>query len=128
MKKKKQGDVDDISTWTKHEPWLCESCTANCCSLPVEVKIPDLIRMGLLAKVEARRPIEMIAERLKHEGVIENLFVRERIFILARSGGDVCQYLDPEGRQCRIYANRPDTCREYPHVSARPGFCAYRRK
>ena len=128
MRTDKQGDVDEISTWTKYEPWLCETCRANCCSMPVEVKIPDLIRMGVLTKNEAKAPIETIATRLKQGGLIEHLYVKERIFILTRSASNDCLYLDPERRTCRIYTKRPDTCREYPHVGARPGFCAYRQK
>jgi Fe-S-cluster containining protein len=125
---KRQGDVDDISTWRKFEPWLCESCRANCCRLPIEVTIPDLVRMEIVSKTEAKTPIEKIGDRLKQGGLIEHLYVRERIFILAQTAGNVCRYLDPDSRTCRIYAKRPDTCREYPEIGPRPGFCAYERK
>ena len=124
----KRGDVDDIATWTWHEPWLCETCRANCCRLPVEASIADLIRMGVITAIEAKAPIETIGLKLKRAGVIEHLFVKERIFILARSASNECRYLDPAHRTCRIYALRPDTCREYPRISARPNFCAYQRK
>jgi Fe-S-cluster containining protein len=124
----KRVDVDKISTWTKHEPWLCETCRANCCSMPVEVEIADLIRMGVITKIEARAPIESLATRLKQDGVIEHLYVKERIFILARSASSDCLYLDPSRRTCLIYTKRPDTCREHPRIGARPGFCPYQQK
>jgi len=96
--------------------------------MPVEVTLQDLVRMGALTKTEARAPIEKLAARLKQAGVIEHLYVRERIFILARAAGSGCRYLDPASRRCRIYAKRPDTCRDHPRISPRPGFCAYEQK
>jgi Fe-S-cluster containining protein len=124
----RQGDADDIATWTKYEPWLCETCRANCCRLPVEVTTGELVRMGIVTKTEARVPIEALGERLKQDGVIEHLYVRERIFILAQAAGGDCRYLDPTTRRCRIYANRPETCRVHPQIGPRPGFCAYQQK
>jgi Fe-S-cluster containining protein len=124
----RQGDVDRISTWTKHEPWLCETCRANCCSMPIEATLPDLVRMEIVTRAEAEGPIEKTGERLKRDGVIEHLYVRERIFILARTAGGVCRHFDPEGRTCRIYSLRPDTCREFPEIGPRPNFCPYEPK
>jgi Fe-S-cluster containining protein len=124
----RRGDVDDISTWTKYEPWLCETCRANCCSLPIEATIPDLIRMGVVTESEAKVPIETLETRLKQEGVIEHLYAKERIFILAQVDDKKCPHLDPTSRECRIYAKRPDACRDYPRIGPRPGFCAYEHK
>jgi hypothetical protein len=59
-KKQRRVDVDEISTWTKHTQGLCLKCRANCCTMPVEVKIPDLIRMGIIAEFEADEPIKKL--------------------------------------------------------------------
>ena len=63
--RRRQGDVDEISTWTKHTQRLCSKCRANCCTMPVEVKIPDLVRMGVITEFEANEPIKKIAKKLK---------------------------------------------------------------
>jgi Fe-S-cluster containining protein len=102
--KNRRVDVDEISTWTKHKQRLCSKCRANCCTMPVEVKIPDLVRMGVITEFEANEPIKKLAKKLK------------------------CLYLDPTSRKCKIYKNRPDTCRDHPRIGSRPGFCAYEPK
>ena len=38
-------DVDRTETWTRYRPGLCDSCAANCCTMPVEVKLADLVRL-----------------------------------------------------------------------------------
>jgi len=133
MKKSKshnhqQGDVDEISTWTKYKQGLCSTCRANCCTMPVEVKLPDLVRMGVITRFEAAEPIKKILKKLKKEGIVERLYFKERIFTLVRLASNDCIYLDPDSRKCKIYEKRPDTCRNHPDIGSRPGFCAYRHK
>jgi hypothetical protein len=60
--KNRRVDVDEISTWTKHKQRLCSKCRANCCTMPVEVKIPDLVRMGVITEFEANEPIKKLAK------------------------------------------------------------------
>jgi Fe-S-cluster containining protein len=126
--KNRRGDVDEISTWTKHKQRLCSKCRANCCTMPVEVKIPDLVRMGVITEFEANEPIKKLAKKLKKDGVIEHLYFKEQIFMLVRFANNDCLYLDPTSRKCKIYKNRPDTCRDHPRIGSRPGFCAYEPK
>lgn len=128
MKKNKRVDVDEISTWTKHRQRLCSTCRANCCTMPVEVKIPDLVRMDAITAFEADEPIKKIAKRLKKDGVIEHLYFKEQIFMLVRFANKDCRYLHPSSRKCTIYNKRPDTCRNHPRIGPRPGFCAYEHK
>jgi len=92
------------------------------------VKIPDLVRMGVITEFEANEPIKKIAKKLKKDGVIERLYFKEQIFMLARFANRDCLYLDPTSRKCKIYENRPDTCRDHPRIGSRPGFCAYELK
>jgi len=96
--------------------------------MPVEVKIPDLIRMGVITEFEVNEPIKQIAKKLKKGGVIEHLYFKEQVFILVRLANRDCLYLDPLRRTCKIYKNRPDTCRDHPRIGSRPGYCAYEPK
>ena len=121
-------DIDDLSTWTKYHKRLCKTCRANCCTMPVEVKLKDLVQMELITRFEAGEPIKKIAARLKKEGIIDHFYFKERLFTLMRFANGDCLYLDPDTRQCRIYEKRPDTCRRHPHVGPRPGFCAYEKR
>jgi len=125
---KRRVDVDEISTWTKHKQRLCATCSANCCTMPVEVKIPDLIRMGVVTEFEADEPIKKLAKKLKKDGVIGHLYFKEQIFMLVRLANTDCLYLDPRRRTCNIYNKRPRTCRNFPRIGPRPGFCPYEQK
>jgi len=84
--------------------------------------------MGLITEFETIEPVKKLAKKLKKDGVIEHLYFKERIFILARFANKDCLYLDPISRKCKIYKNRPDTCRNHPRIGSRPGFCAYQQK
>ena len=99
----RRGNVDEISTWTKHKQRLCLKCRANCCTMPVEVKIPDLVRMGVIKGIEADEPIKKLAKKLKKNGVIEHLYFKEQIFMLVRFANNDCLYLDPTSRKYKIY-------------------------
>jgi Fe-S-cluster containining protein len=121
-------DIHRPETWIKYKESLCASCSARCCSLPVEVKIADLIRMELIDAFEAQEPAKEIAKKLKKARVIEHFNGRTEIFTLTRLANNDCIYLDGVTRRCTIYAKRPDTCRNHPRVGPRPGFCAYSKK
>ena len=96
--------------------------------MPIEVKIPDLVRMGVITEFEADEPIKKLAKKLKKDEVIEHLYFKEQIFMLIRFANNDCLYLDPASRKCKIYKKRPDTCRNHPRIGPRPGFCAYEQK
>ena len=96
--------------------------------MPVEVKIPDLVRMGLIVEFEADEPIKKLARRLKKEGVIEHFNHKNQIFTFVRFANNDCLYLGPSSRRCTIYNRRPDTCRNHPIIGPRPGYCPYGQK
>jgi len=96
--------------------------------MPVEVKIPDLVRMGVITEFEANAPIKRLAKRLKKDGVIEHFYFKKQVFVLVRFANNDCLYLDPISRKCKIYKNRPDICRNHPRIGPRPGFCPYEPK
>ena len=121
-------DVNDLSTWTKHKQQLCSECRANCCTMPVEVKVADLVRMGAITAFEAEEPLKSLAKKLKKEGVVEHFNFKNQIFTLVRFANNDCLYLDPISRRCVIYEKRPDTCRNHPLIGPRPGYCPYEKK
>lgn len=120
--------IESTASWIKYTKKLCDSCVGSCCSLPVEVKSPDLIRMGVMDEFELDENPKKIAKRLKKEGVIEHFYAKKGLFTLSRMASGDCVYLDQSSRRCTIYQDRPDTCRNHPKVGPRPGFCAYNEK
>lgn len=121
-------DIERTETWIKYKDSLCDSCIANCCTLPVEVRIADLVRMELIDEFEAEEAPKDIAKKLKKAGVVEHFNFKHGIFTLTRLANGDCLYLDKNSRRCTIYLKRPDTCRNHPRIGPRPGFCAYSEK
>jgi Fe-S-cluster containining protein len=119
-------DVDRTDTWTRYKSGMCDTCAANCCTMPVEVKMPDLIQLGWVAPFEAESADpKQIAKRLSKAGLIDHFNFKNSIFTLAqRSNGD-CLMLDAKTRNCTVYDQRPSTCRKHPQVGPKPGFCPY---
>ncbi|MGB0206218.1 MAG: YkgJ family cysteine cluster protein [Neptuniibacter sp.] len=122
------ANVDDLSTWVKYKSSLCQQCQGTCCSLPVEVRFTDLVRMGLADAFEAEEPAKRLAKRLMKEGVVGHFNHKTEVFTLSRYSNDDCIYLNQKTRLCDIYANRPDTCRNHPKIGPKPGFCAFKPK
>ncbi len=119
-------NVDNCETWTRYRNGLCNSCAANCCTMPVEVKPPDLVRLGLVDpfEVEHEAP-KQIAKRLQKMGAIEHFNFKNSIFTLSRRANGDCVNLDAQTRRCTVYEKRPNTCRLHPQVGPRPGYCPY---
>lgn len=120
--------VESPATWIKYRKGLCSDCRAVCCSLPVEVRIEDLVRMELIDAFEADEPAKQLAKRLKKSGLIDHFNFKHEIFTLARRANDDCIFLDATSRRCTIYTKRPATCRNHPQIGPRPGFCAYQQQ
>lgn len=118
-------DLDRLESWVRYRPRLCGGCRASCCTLAVEVRIGDLVRMGVVDPFEAEEPAKSIAKRLAKAGIIDHFNHKNGLFTLARRANGDCVYLDPAARRCTIYTVRPDTCRNHPQVGPRPGFCAF---
>lgn len=119
-------DVDRPESWTRYKAGMCDTCAANCCTMPVEVKMPDLIRLNLVSTFEAEHEEpKQIAKRLSKAGLIDHFNFKNSIYTLARRSSGDCHFLDAKGRHCTVYANRPTTCRTHPQVGPKPGFCPY---
>lgn len=118
------ADLDRVETWVRYRNGLCRDCRASCCTMPTEVRMGDLLRLGLVDAFEAEEP-RSVARRLTKEGIVERYNAKSGLFTLARLSNNDCVFLDRLTRRCTVYDRRPDTCREHPRVGPRPGFCAY---
>ena len=119
-------DVDNCDTWTRYKSGLCNTCAANCCTMPVEVKLADLVRLELVDPFEAEHEEpKQIAKRLQKAGLIERFNFKNNIFTLARRANGDCANLDATTRRCTVYDKRPNTCRLHPQVGPKPGYCPY---
>ncbi len=122
------AEIDRLETWQKFTQPMCGACISSCCTLPVEVKIKDLVRIGVVDEFELGDPPKNIAKRLQKDGIVERFNQKSGIFTLQRMSNNDCLYLDRKSRMCTIYDKRPDTCRNHPRVGPRPGYCAYKPK
>ena len=120
---------DNPATWIKFRDELCQNCQSSCCTMPVEVKLSDLVRMDLVDAFEAEgEPPKQIAKRLTKAGIIDHFNFKNSIYTLKRKANGDCRYLDLKTRLCTIYDKRPNTCRNHPRIGPRPGYCAYRSR
>ena len=122
-------DVDRLDTWTRWRSGLCDSCAANCCTMPLEVRLPDLVRLGLVDAFEAEHEEpKRIAKRLQKAGLIDHFNHKHSLFTMARRASGDCCFLDALTRRCTVYERRPETCRLHPQKGPRPGYCAFGAK
>lgn len=119
------ANVDDLQSWAKYKKKMCNYCKGTCCSLPVEVKVEDLVRMGVVDSFELEDNHKHIYRRLSKERLVEHYHAKSDTFTLARMANGDCLYLDPKSRRCTIYEKRPDTCRNHPQIGPRSGYCAF---
>jgi Fe-S-cluster containining protein len=91
--------------------------------MPVEVKLADLIRLGLCTDDEAQGSVKKMAKRLQKEGYITSDRHGTEFFMLTQKANRDCYFLDSKSRLCTVYEKRPETCRNFPSVGPRSGFC-----
>ncbi len=123
-----QANLEEPATWKKYTKKLCRDCTGACCSLEVEVRASDLVRMELMSEFELAEDLRKIAKRLIKKGVVSRYHHRSELFTLVRMANGACLFLDSGTRRCTIYPKRPDTCRNHPRIGPRSGYCAYQSK
>lgn len=123
------AELNNLDTWVKYRKGLCDSCNAVCCTMPAEVRVRDLVRMGAIDEFDLETDPKHLAKRLQKAGVIEHFNFRHSLFTLARRANGDCNFLDSKTRRCTVYEKRPETCRSHPQeIGPRPGFCPYRQK
>lgn len=116
---------DRPSTWLPYRESNCTGCQAVCCKLPLEVRAPDLVRLGLATADEAASP-KKLGKRLVREGVVRSFRAATGFFLLEQTASGDCRFLGAD-RRCTVYEKRPDTCRDFPAlVGPRVGWCPYR--
>jgi Predicted Fe-S-cluster oxidoreductase len=120
-------DIDRPSTWKAYQNGMCKGCFGGCCTMPVEVRLSDLIRLGVTDEDEAAGSIKKLAKRLIREGIIVSYRSGTEFFMLQQKSNRDCLYLDTKTRLCTVYEKRPDTCRQFPSIGPRPGFCPVSR-
>ncbi|TAK89412.1 MAG: YkgJ family cysteine cluster protein [Aquabacterium sp.] len=122
-------DVDRTDTWTRYRNGLCDNCMANCCTMPVEVRLPDLVRLELVDPFEAEHEApKQIAKRLTKAGLVQHFNFKYEVFTLARRANGDCHFLDAQTRRCKVYDKRPNTCRKHPQIGPKPGYCPFGAK
>lgn len=118
------ANKDRPQTWVRFKESLCRSCMGNCCTMPVEVKFQDLVRLGVASADDEFTSRRKLTNRLKREGIIQSYREVTGNFMLTQRPSGDCLYLDPHTRLCRVYDKRPDVCRKFPvSMGIRPGFC-----
>jgi len=121
-------EITKPRTWISYQSGMCETCWAGCChGMPVEVSVPDLIRLGVLSEDEASTSLKKASKRLQKQGVVSSFRSRTMIFVLQQKSNGDCRYLNDK-RQCTVYENRPEICRQFPKIGPRPGHCPYQKK
>ena len=116
-------DKDKPRTWVRYRTGMCTGCYGSCCTMPVEVRASDLVRLGVAHPDEVETSVKKLVKRLKKEQLIQSYRESTELFTLAaRPNGD-CHFLHPVTRLCTKYEDRPDVCRQFPDIGPRPGFC-----
>lgn len=119
-------DKDRPSTWVAYRSGLCASCVAACCTMPLEVRLSDLERLGLVEEGEASP--KKIAKRLGKLAIVKSYRAATGLFLLQQKADDSCPFLG-EDRLCTVYEKRPDVCRGFPMaLGPRVTYCPYRKK
>lgn len=96
--------------------------------MPVEVRLLDLIRLGVTTEDEAKNSLKKLVKRLSKEGIISGYRHGTELFMLTQKNGRDCFFLDSKTRRCTVYEKRPDVCRQFPDIGPRPSFCPMTHK
>ena len=103
-------DVDRLETWSKYKPGMCDTCGANCCTMPLEVQLSDLVRLGLVDPFEVDHvDHKLIAKRLLKAKLIDHYNPKHNIFTMARRASGDCNFLDAAARSTKS-ARKPAVC------------------
>jgi len=120
-------DPQRPATWKPFRKNLCDGCWGACCTLPLEVSLNDLVRLGLVKEKDA--PLKEIARDLQKRRLIESFSPAMETFTVAQRAGRDCIFLDEESRLCTVYDVRPEVCRKFPlQLGPRQGFCPHKPK
>jgi Fe-S-cluster containining protein len=121
------NQLNDLRKWLPYKKGMCDTCIGSCCYMPVEIMIPDLIRLEILDEFHLELSLkDQIKTALKNPSIKRYTPSTEK-FTLTRKPNGGCYYLSDNGR-CTVYEKRPNTCRNHPRIGPKPNFCAYLKK
>lgn len=121
-------DKDKPNSWIKYKSGLCSSCIGTCCTMPVEVKASDFVRLGLANHDEIESSPKKVANRLIKEGIVSQYREKTGLFTITQKSNSDCYFLN-SNRLCSVYEKRPDTCRQFPtEIGRKITFCPYIKK
>ncbi|OYZ20303.1 MAG: hypothetical protein B7Y39_11045 [Bdellovibrio sp. 28-41-41] len=117
-----KADKEDPTTWTKYTSGSCNTCRATCCSMPIEIRWEDLVKLNFVTDDDLGKPLKTVVSRLKKENVITAYRPESGLFAFKQTSAGKCRYL--KGNRCGIYKTRPLVCREFPiRMGWRHGYC-----
>lgn len=116
-------DYNRPSTWVPYKKNLCSDCHADCCRLPVEVHSSEFVILGLCVEEELLE-LNTLVKKLKKEFKIKLFDYKTKTATLAQQVDGSCLFLNKD-RKCTVYLNRPKTCRDFPQIGPKPGYCPY---
>lgn len=93
--------------------------------MPVEVKLDDLVRLGVASRDEAQGSLKKLARRLTQTGILASYRAGTDLFMLSQKANSDCYFLDSQTRLCTVYERRPEVCRSFPKVGPRPEYCPF---
>lgn len=94
--------------------------------MPVEVKLSDLVRLGLAE--EGELSAKKITKRLAKLALVRTYRAATGLFLLQEKSDGSCPFLGAD-KLCTVYEQRPDTCRGFPSdLGPRLGFCPYKKR
>jgi Fe-S-cluster containining protein len=96
-------DKDQPKTWVKFKESLCKECLGICCTMPVEVKIEDLLQLGKISEDDLYENRRKLAKRLKKEGLVQSYRESTKLFMLTQRANGDCLFLDEKSRLCVVY-------------------------
>lgn len=125
-------DKNKPSSWRPYKKSLCLDCWATCCTMPLEVRLEDLVRLEMVSAEEvfeiSKKDIQKIAKRLQRQGLVKSYRESTGLFLLESLPNGDCRFLDQD-RRCKVYDKRPGVCRQFPEtMGLRLRFCPYLKK
>ena len=120
--KKLEVDKENPTSWLKYTKNSCNKCVATCCTMPIEVRFEDLIRLNFITEDDLAVPLKKLVARLKKENVITAYREESGLFAFKQTAEGKCRYL--VGNRCGVYKTRPLVCRAFPiEMGWRWGYC-----
>jgi len=122
-------DPENIKTWKKYKKSNCKNCLGLCCSFVVEVTGEDLVNLGYIEEDEVVFGLKKVIKDMKALGIIKRYNFKSEKFVLQQKTGGDCIFMDQNKRNCTVYENRPEVCRNHPEVAGpKKNYCPYIQK